>query len=414
MKLPAWCLVVMVGLLATGCSGSGLGSSYAPAAPVAAPGADSPGETMPGSPAEPGGPVAPGEEPAAQPSEDASTPPGPSEPATAPSAPAAHVAFRPSSAAKNDGRSWMIADQFNNRVIEIDGTQRVVWSFGDGSSVAGPHSVVAPNDEERYGSLTLITGTGAAAGSEPACKHACPDDRVILVDRRGKIVWQYGKTGVAGSGQNELNAPATAIKLPSGNFLIADRGNQRVIEVTPRKRIAWQYGTTGKGAGRKQLDGPNSAQALANGNILIADAHNDRVIEVAHDKRIVWQYGTPGDTATLHGPAFASRLPNGNTLITDALNGRVVEVDANKHVVWTYAASKRAGVSNSNPTRAVRLSDGSTLIDDQLNHQVFVVDRTGAIAATAGKIGIAGNAPGELNAPYDAKAVGDFTGLTPP
>ena len=53
----------------------------------------------------------------------------------------------------------LISDQYNNRVIEVDpATHKVVWSFGNGSDVAGPHSVVGVNDAERIGPFTLISG----------------------------------------------------------------------------------------------------------------------------------------------------------------------------------------------------------------------------------------------------------------
>src|SRR5438309_5385074 len=96
------------------------------------------------------------------------------------------------SAPFNTPGNILIADQFNNRVIEVDPqTHAIVWHFGDGSVIPGPTSVVAPNDAERVGNLTLISGTGAPAGAEPNCPSGCPDNRVILVDQAGKIVWQY-------------------------------------------------------------------------------------------------------------------------------------------------------------------------------------------------------------------------------
>ncbi|MBV9232735.1 MAG: hypothetical protein JO030_01725 [Candidatus Eremiobacteraeota bacterium] len=311
----------------------------------------------------------------------------------------------------------MIADQFNNRVIEINRDHRIVWSFGDGSSVAGPHSVVAPNDEERYGEFTLIAGTGAPQGSEPGCMNApCQDNRVIVVNRAGEIVWQYGKTGQPGSGPDELNTPVCAVRLPNRDVLITDQANERVIQVNEEKRIVWQYGTTGtSGAGYDELNNPNCAELLDNGHILIADENNNRVIEVTRDKQIVWRYGSPSDTKRLNGAAFASRLRNGDTLITDSLNNRILEVSAGKNVVWRYVTNKRKGsVANPNPTRAVRLRNGDTLISDQFNMQVIEVNRDGKIVFRQGKIGVAGTGPDELNAPYDAKVVGDFTGLTPP
>ncbi|HEV2954304.1 MAG TPA: hypothetical protein VG015_09445, partial [Candidatus Dormibacteraeota bacterium] len=139
----------------------------------------------------------------------------------------------------------LISDQFNNRVIEIDQHHRIVWQFGDGSSTAGPTSVVGVNDAQRVGSLTLVAGTGAPPGSEPACATGCADNRVMLVNEHGHIVWQYGEAGVTGSGPDQLNTPVQNTWLPDSHVLITDQGNARIIEVNMAKEIVWQYGQTG-------------------------------------------------------------------------------------------------------------------------------------------------------------------------
>jgi len=310
----------------------------------------------------------------------------------------------------------LIADQFNNRVLEVNPqTNEIIWSFGDGSSTAGPTSVVAPNDFQRIGEVNLVAGTGAPPGSEPTCPNGCPDNRVMLINNVGHIVWQYGTAGVTGSGYNQLNTPVQNTYLPNGDILITDQGNQRVIEVNRAKQIVWQYGTTGvAGANRNQLNNPNSAELLDNGHILIADESNNRVIEVNRNHLILWHYGSPRGTV-LNGAAFASRLPNGNTLITDSNNNRILEVARGGKVVWTYVTNTRPGsVAQPLPTRAVRLKTGNTLISDQYNDQVIEVDPNGNIVFSQGQIGVVGTGFNELNAPYDAKVVGDYTGLTAP
>ena len=318
----------------------------------------------------------------------------------------------------NEPGNIVVADQFNNRVVEIDLHHHVVWQFGDGSDVAGPHSVVGPNDVERVGDLTLIAGTGTPAGADPSCTDpsGCADNRVILVDRWGQIVWQYGQAGTTGSGKNELNTPVQATAVPGGDVLITDQGNSRVIEVNRDHDVVWQYGMSGtSGAGFDQLNNPNSAELLPNGHVLIADETNNRVIEVTRTHHIVWQYGSPSDTTTLNGAAFASRLPNGHTLITDSNNNRVVEVSSEKMVVWSYSTNTRAGsIADPLPTRAVRLDSGNTLISDQFNDQVIDVNHHGQIVFSQGQIQVDGDGFNRLNAPYDAKMVGDFTGLTLP
>jgi hypothetical protein len=319
----------------------------------------------------------------------------------------------------NQAGNIVIADQFNNRVIEINpNNHNVVWQFGDGSSVPGPHSIVGTNDAERVGEFTLISGTGIPPSSPPlpGCPDAvngCPDNRVILVDSDGQIVWQYGQAGVAGAGPDQLNVPVAATMLPGFHVLITDQSNQRIIEVNREKHIVWQYGTTGtSGSAFNELNNPNSAELLGNGHILIADENNNRVIEVDRDHRVIHTFTAGG---TVSGAAFASRLDNGNTLITDSNNSRIVEVDSTDKVAWQYLTNQRAGsIGSPLPTRAVRLRNGNTLISDQFNNQVIEVDPAMNIVFAQGKIGVIGNGFNELNGPYDAKVVGDYTGLTPP
>ena len=59
------------------------------------------------------------------------------------------------------------------------------WTFGDGSDIPGPHSVVGVNDAQRVGPLTLICRHRHPAGP-PGCSdtvNGCPDNRVFLVDQ---------------------------------------------------------------------------------------------------------------------------------------------------------------------------------------------------------------------------------------
>jgi outer membrane protein assembly factor BamB len=321
----------------------------------------------------------------------------------------------------------LISDQYNNRVIEVDvRTHQVVWTFGDGMDTPGPHSVVGVNDAERVGPFTLISGTGIPPSTPPVLPGCstpdtgCADNRVFFVDEFGHIFWQYGQAGVTGSGPNQLNTPVQALFTSSfmGHFgfyvLIADQGNQRIIVVDWKGNIVWQYGTTGvSGSGPNQLNSPNSGEILENGNILIADESNNRVIEIKpSDGSLVMTFTASN---SLGAAAFASRLPNGDTLISDAGNNRIVEVDKSDNVVWQYVTNTGADSNpNPQPTRGIRLHNGNTLISDQYNNRVIEVTHAGKIVFQQGKTNVLGNGFNRLNGPYDAKQIGDFTGLTPP
>jgi len=273
------------------------------------------------------------------------------------------------SAGFNQKGNVLITDQFNNRVIEINPlTKAIVWSFGSGNPLLcnpGPHSESGSNDAERVGNgYTIISGTGIPAGV--AGTTACVDNRVIVVDSSGNIVWQYGQAGKTGTGANLLNVPVFAIQLPNHDILITDQGNNRIIEVNLQKQIVWSYGpASGPGA----LNAPNSAELLPNGHILIADELNNRAIEITRAGNIVWS-----DSAGLSVVAFASRLPNGNTLITDSGHSRIVEVTASKHVVFQYFTNKQANSNSApSPTNAVRLAGGDTMIADQFNSRIILI-----------------------------------------
>ena len=313
----------------------------------------------------------------------------------------------------NQPGNILISDQFNNRVVEVDRQKNIVWSFGSGDPTLcnpGPGAIIGTNDVERLArGLTLTAGTGIPAGVSPFLLNGCVDNRVIVVDRAGNIVFQYGQAGVTGSGPNELNVPVFALQTPSGDYLITDQGNNRIILVSPQKQILFEYGpTSGPGA----LNNPNSAELLPNGKILIADENNSRVIEVDKAGNFTVDFSAADG---LNIVAFASRLPNGDTLITDSGNNRIVEFDPAHKVVFEYFTNKKTG-SNPNPlpTNAVRLNNGTTLIADQFNNRVLIVSLFKAILFQYGMLNVVGNGPNQLDGPYNAMSICDYTGVTRP
>ena len=190
-----------------------------------------------------------------------------------------------------------------------------------------------------------------------------------------------------------------------------------------RKQITRQYPGPNTNAS-DQLNRPNSAELLENGHILISDENNNRAIEGTREDQIVKTFTAGGTVSIL---AFYSRLDNGDTLLTDSGNALIMEVNSNAVPVWQYVINTNPpSVTAPLPTRAVRLNDDDTLISDQFNNQVIRVDSKGAIVATYGLAlsggGSIGNNVGYdlrttqkgLYSPYDAKVLGDYTGLTPP
>lgn len=324
----------------------------------------------------------------------------------------------------NESGNILIADQFNNRVIEVSPNGNIVWSFGLGPNDFSSNSIVGVNDAERIGPWTLMAGTGTPPNVIPQAIYGAVDNRVVLVDAFGRPIWQYGQFGQSGSGPDLLNVPVQCTFLPTYHVLITDQANNRIIEVTLNKDIVWQYPGSNTNAA-DQLNNPNSAEVLDNGNILISDQNNNRAIEVTRGDVISNTFTAGG---TIGAVAFASRLPNGHTLLTDTSNARAIEVDAHDKVVWEFSTTNSAkSIASPLPTRAIRLANGDTLISDQFNNRVIRVNHGKHIVAQYG-LPLAGgtnqiganvgydtnNIQKGLYSPYDAKIIGDYTGLTPP
>jgi outer membrane protein assembly factor BamB len=77
---------------------------------------------------------------------------------------------------------------------------------------------------------------------------------IMEFDAHGKVLWRYSP-----SGRDQLNHPSLALPLPNGDVLANDDDNHRVIVVDPRtNRIVWQYGHTGvSGTGPGYLNIPD-------------------------------------------------------------------------------------------------------------------------------------------------------------
>ena len=91
-----------------------------------------------------------------------------------------------------DGRILVAGFTTPGRIVILDRTGKITWSFGD---PAGPNYLDRP-------SLAIMLPNGVIAATDD-WHH-----RVILIDpKTRRIVWQYGHTGSAGSGPGYLSKP---------------------------------------------------------------------------------------------------------------------------------------------------------------------------------------------------------------
>lgn len=90
--------------------------------------------------------------------------------------------------------------------------------------------------------------------------------RIVIVNRAGGVTWSFGST----SGPNRLAKPSLAVRWPNGLIAANDDYNHRVIVIDPRtKSIVWQYGHTGvSGSGAGYLSKPDGLDLLPAGDLV--------------------------------------------------------------------------------------------------------------------------------------------------
>ncbi|HEV8608168.1 MAG TPA: PQQ-binding-like beta-propeller repeat protein [Tepidisphaeraceae bacterium] len=124
------------------------------------------------------------------------------------------------------------------------------------------------------------------------------DGKVREYDANGAVTWEYevplfDKPKKGGHGPESWgNSLFSALRLPTGNTLIATGNGHGIIEVTPAKEIVWRL---------SQDDLPNiklawvtTLQLLPNGHIVLGNCHagksQPQIVEITKDKKVIWTW----------------------------------------------------------------------------------------------------------------------------
>lgn len=173
----------------------------------------------------------------------------------------------------------MIAESGNQRIIEVDRSGRIVHQM--------PLKVEKPNSHRDTRIVRKL-----ANGNYLVCQEL--DGTVNEYEPDGDIVWSYrldldgrpAKPGHDGHGTEVFGA----LRLDDGNTVIATGNGNRVIEVDRDGKIVWSLG-------HDELPGielkwVTSLSKRPNGNLIFGNTHagpgNPQLIEVTRDKKVVW------------------------------------------------------------------------------------------------------------------------------
>ena len=182
----------------------------------------------------------------------------------------------------DDGKT-MVAESGNGRIVEVDRDGKVVFEL--------PLTIEKPNPHRDTRMARKLDN-----GHYLVCHEG--DGKVREYDRKGKVVWSY-TLDLGGRPRSDGHGPEGhgtevfgAIRLPSGNTLIACGNGNRVIEVTPEGKVVWELK-------QDELPGIKLAwvtmlQVKEDGNIIVGNCHagpdNPQLFEVTRYKKVVWQF----------------------------------------------------------------------------------------------------------------------------
>ncbi len=281
----------------------------------------------------------------------------------------------------------LIADKLNNRLIIVDPRGRVRWTFPRRGDLHHGQTFKIPDD-----AFFSDDGRYIVATEE--------DNFVIrIVDvARHRIVYTYGKPGVPGDGPNRLWNPDDAVMLPDGTLVTADIKNQRILTVrhgTHRPARSWGDINHGYHDPPSHYGAPNGVLPTGHGRFLVTEIRGDWVDSIDLHGHVFWSTHVPGVTY----PSDSNRVgPNRYLTVDYSDHGQIVMFTRHGKVLWRYAPSGPGQLDH--PSLALPLPNGDVVCNDDRNHRVIVVDpRTDKVVWQYGHSGVSGRGPGYLDNP---------------
>jgi outer membrane protein assembly factor BamB len=216
-------------------------------------------------------------------------------------------------------------------IVEMNPQKEVVWKYECKPNAENRQRVEVHAFQRLADGSTMIAETG--------------NKRIIEVDREGKIVKEVPLTIDRPDPHRDTRM---ARKLSDGHYLVCHEGDGKVREYDGSGKVVWSYSLDLGGRPRSPGHGVEGhgaevfgALRLPSGNTLIAAGNGNRVIEVNPAGKIVWSVGhdeLPG--IRLAWVTTLTVRPNGNVIFGNTHAGpenpQLIEVDRQKNVVWTF------------------------------------------------------------------------------
>ncbi len=275
--------------------------------------------------------------------------------------------FRPEALVVDASGRALIADTFNNRVVQWDrGAPTGVTVIAGGAGGLGPYPGGVARD-----------GLGRVFVSDTF------NHRVVrLVPGSPSITVVAGGLGTgdsnAGSGLDRLNTPSKVSVDASGRLFVVDTANDRVVRWDPGASAGVVVaGGRGRGAGPDQLSLPVGMALDTTGSVYVADTYNHRIVrwDPAASSGVVVAGGNGAGVGVsqLNQPVGVDVDDAGGVVVADTQNHRAVRwADGAAVGVVVAGGSRGGGLTQLDTPADVDVSaDGAISVADRGNHRVI-------------------------------------------
>ncbi len=286
------------------------------------------------------------------------------------------------------GSKLLIADRGNNRMLLLDDTGKITWSYPSTTEPPppGPKGFYFPDD-----AFFIRKGTAIISNQEEN------ETIVQIAYPSGKVLWSYGHPAQVGSAPGFLSEPDDAYLLKNGSISVADAQNCRVLVISAAGAVTSQIGTTGNCVHQPptSMTSPNGDTPLADGNLLISEITGSWVDEYTPTGQLVWSthvaVGYPSDPQQLGPDQY---------LMADYENpGAIVEFNRSGAITYSYQPASGPGMLNQ-PSLVEQLPNGAFMVNDDYRDRMAAIDPvTGALIWQYGVADHPGTDPGYLNTP---------------
>jgi N-acetylneuraminic acid mutarotase len=284
------------------------------------------------------------------------------------------------------GSKLLVADRGNNRLLLLDDTGKIIWTYPSDYAAAPPGGFYFPDD-----------AFFAKHGTEIISNQEQNETIVIIAFPSGQLLWQYGHPGVPSAAPGYLHEPDDAYLLKNGQVAIADADNCRIQLINPDHSIGWQIGTNGvcEHNPPNSVGSPNGDTPLADGNILVSEIRGQWVSEYTPKGALVWTVHLP-----IGYPSDPQQIGPDLYLISDYSHpGAIVEFNREGQILYKYAPASGLGELNQ-PSLTELLPSGVFMTNDDYRNRMVAIDpATQALVWEYGVADTPGTAPGMLNTP---------------